>query len=269
MLPTTLLHRGRLVRDADVVYFEWVQRGQDDDRPVVVLTHGAGGSHAAWFNQVPALASRFRVLTWDSRGFGNSTCSGGTLSAEQSAQDLAAILEEVGVSEAVHLVGQSMGGWWVIAFALANPAQVATLTLSDTPGGVWTPALRDHFTSFRRGGGLSSEVLGRHPALGASSQAANPTLAFLYQELGSFHDPPMAEVGRVLAEVTVAVADVRALGVATLVIAGEEDTIFPPAMLAELARRLDARYVELAGAGHSPYFEVPAAYNAALLDFLT
>lgn len=40
-------------------------------------------------------------------------------------------------------------------------------------------------------------------------------------------------------------------------------------MLAELARRLDARYVELAGADHSPYFEVPAAYNAALLDFLT
>ena len=31
MLPTTLLHRGRLVRDADVVYFELVQRGQDDE----------------------------------------------------------------------------------------------------------------------------------------------------------------------------------------------------------------------------------------------
>ncbi|MEM9134544.1 MAG: hypothetical protein AAGE88_19500, partial [Actinomycetota bacterium] len=49
------------------IYWELVHHGPDDDRPVVVLSHGAGGSHAVWYQQVPALGAVHRVLTWDSR----------------------------------------------------------------------------------------------------------------------------------------------------------------------------------------------------------
>ena len=62
------------------IYYEIT--GADDAAETVVLTHGAGGSHAAWFQQVPALADAgYRVVTWDSRGFGNSTFTSGVLCA--------------------------------------------------------------------------------------------------------------------------------------------------------------------------------------------
>ena len=189
--------------------------------------------------------------------------------ADAAVSDLGAILDEVGAGGPLHLVGQSMGGWWSVAFALAHPSRVRTLVLSDTPGGIWTPAMREHFAAFQRAGGLGfGEVVGRHGALGATTQRTDPTLTFLYQQLGSFHTPPMAEVGRVVSGTEFTVDAVRAVGAEFAVIAGDEDHIFPPALLQELAGLLGATYVELPGAGHSPYFETPAAYTTALLGLL-
>ena len=67
----------------------------------VVLTHGAGGSHAAWFQQVPVLADAgYRVVTWDSRGFGCSTFASGTLGTAAAVADLVAILDATGIERA-------------------------------------------------------------------------------------------------------------------------------------------------------------------------
>jgi len=62
----------------------------DDDLPAIMLTHGAGGTHAAWFQQVPTLTSNgFRVITWDCRGFGNSTFSSGVHGSAAAVADMA------------------------------------------------------------------------------------------------------------------------------------------------------------------------------------
>ena len=110
---------GSVEREGEEIYWELIrdaEEGQSDNRPVVVLSHGAGGSHAVWYQQVPQIGERYRVVTWDSRGFGNSTNNTGQLAPQSAANDLAAILDELEISEA-HLVGQSMGGWHVSAFA--------------------------------------------------------------------------------------------------------------------------------------------------------
>lgn len=265
---TALLQSGRIERAGESIYYEWVTSDEADTRPVVVLTHGAGGSHAVWYHQVLALADRYRVLSWDSRGFGNSSCRSATVSVDDAVADLDGILDAVGVSEPVHLVGQSMGGWWVVGFALAHPERVRSLTLSDTPGGVWTDELRQHFASSRVGSVSSQTRVASHPALGATTQRLRPDLAFLYQQLGSFHQPPMAEVLRVLGATNVDVATMTGVGSRVLVLAGEEDTIFPAPMLRRLAEALGAAYREIPAAGHSPYFEAPEAYNELLLAFL-
>src|SRR4051812_25377366 len=63
------------------------------DAPAFMLTHGAGGSHAGWFQQVPALAQAgFRVITWDCRGFGNSTFTTGVHGSEAAVADMLAVL---------------------------------------------------------------------------------------------------------------------------------------------------------------------------------
>lgn len=266
LLTGTTEHQG------EQIYWELTRTDATDDRPVVVLSHGAGGSHAVWYLQVPALGRRFRTLTWDARGFGNSTNVTESPSPEAAAGDLTAILDELGIADA-HLVGQSMGGWHIAAFAIANPERVRSLVFADTVGGLWTDELRTAFAAFQKAGGLAGRgrglpKLGGHPALWPGTAERDPAHAFLYQSLGSFHDPPMASLGPTIAW-TIAHDDIAAIGVPVLVLAGTHDDLFPAALLAASAERLpDARYVEIADAGHSPYFEQPAAWNEAVLAFL-
>jgi len=268
--PDPITHPWRTATVAsggETIYYEVTGA---DDAPAIVLTHGAGGSHAAWFQQVPALAGAgYRVVSWDSRGFGCSTFATGVLGTDAAVGDLATVLDAIGIERA-HLVGQSMGGWWVTAFALARPERLRSLTLSNTVGGLWTDALTDHFASFVAGAARAEEGrLGIHNALAPSFVARDPARAFLYQQLNTFHDPPMAAVARALAGL-VDHAALDALGIPILVITGSDDVLFPAPLVTDSASRLrNATTVEIAGAGHSPYFERPDEYNAALLRFLS
>jgi 3-oxoadipate enol-lactonase len=257
----------RIERDGESLYYEVTG---DADARTVVLTHGAGGTHASWFQQVPALtAAGYRVVTWDSRGFGNSTCSTGTLGADVAAADLAAILDAVGAGT-VDLVGQSMGGWWVSAFTIAHPERVTSLTLANTIGGLYTPALHAHFRSLMTEAPPDVVLLGSHSAVSARLFARDPALAFLYQQLDSFHDAPMVAVARALTGWEVTHDQMNATRVPLLIVTAPDDQLFPAPLIKDGATRLhDARVVEIAGAGHSPYFERASDFNTALLAFLS
>jgi pimeloyl-ACP methyl ester carboxylesterase len=259
---------GQVDHDGESLYYEVT--GPPDAR-TVVLTHGAGGTHASWFQQVPVLAAAgYRVVTWDSRGFGNSTCRSGTVGADVAAGDLAAILDAGAIHEPVDLVGQSMGGWWVSAFAITYPQRVRTLTLANTIGGLFTPELHAHFRSLFKAPVADDVVrLGTHSAISAQLATRDPALAFLYQQLDSFHEPPLPAVMRALTGWEVTPAQIDATGVPVLVVTSPEEQLFPAPLITAGAQRLrDARVVEIAGAGHSSYFERASDFNAALLAFL-
>jgi pimeloyl-ACP methyl ester carboxylesterase len=254
---------GTVESEGETIYYEVTG---DSNAPTVVLTHGAGGSHAVWYQQVPVLADAgYRVVAWDSRGFGRSTFTTGRLSPAEAALDLERVLDAVG-AQTIHLVGQSMGGWWATAFALARPDRLHSLALSNTVGGLWTDALTQHFATFVASTPPEDAVLGVHSALSPSFATREPARAFLYQELNTFHSPPLRAVGRALTGARVDHAEIDALDVPVLVVTGSDDALFPAALVAESARLLaNAEVVEITDAGHSPYFERPDEYNAALL----
>lgn len=264
------LTTGAVDNDGEQIYWELVTTGDDDERDVVVLSHGAGGSHAIWYQQVPALGANHRVLTWDARGFGNSTNRNEAPGAEAAAADLAAVLDDRSIDRA-HLVGQSMGGWHSAAFALAHGERVRSLVFADTVGGLWTPELRQAMADFQASGGLvpaGPTLVGGHSALWPGTAKRDPAHAFLYQALGSFHDPPLAGLRKTV-DFTVDHAAIAALGVPVLFIAGTYDQIFPAELLAASAAMIPgARYVEIPASGHSPYFEQPDAWNDAVGNFL-
>jgi 3-oxoadipate enol-lactonase len=264
--PAPPWQTARLDHDGESLYYEVTG---EPAAPTVVLTHGAGGTHASWFQQVPSLtAAGYRVITWDSRGFGNSTCRSGVVGADIAAGDLAAILGAVGV-EPVDLVGQSMGGWWVSAFTIAHPERVRSLTLANTIGGLFTPELHTHFRSLLKAGATDVPRLGQHSAVSAQLATRDPALAFLYQQLDSFHEPPFPAVMRALTGWEVTHAQMNATGVPVLVVTSPEDQLFPAPLIRAGAAHLDnARVVEIAGAGHSSYFERASDFNDALLAFL-
>ncbi len=251
-----------LSRDGDEVYFEC--HGAPD-APVVVLGHGAGGNHGIWFQQVPELAGDYRVVTWDQRGFGLSTNDHGHANPRTATQDLLAILDHVG-AERAHVVGQSMGGWAAMGLAVEHADRVRSLVLADTLAGIPIEGWWKTAAAVQRTGPFN------HPALANDFCVQNPERAHLYLQIGGLRRDPHADQGQVLrtmGDVTFGDEQLSSLRIPVLFIVGTEDEIFPPASIVAAAARVPGARVEhIAGAGHSPYFEQPGAWNSLVSGFL-
>ena len=71
----------------------------------IVFAHGFPLSHSMWDAQIEDLSADYRTIAPDLRGFGNSDVTAGTVTMEQFADDVAALLDELGVSEPVVFCG--------------------------------------------------------------------------------------------------------------------------------------------------------------------
>ena len=90
-----------------------------------------------WDAQVGALAAACRVVRFDARGFGGSSLGEGPLTMERIADDGAALLDHLGIDEAV-VGGCSMGGYAALAFVRRHPQRLLGLVLQDTRAGADT-----------------------------------------------------------------------------------------------------------------------------------
>lgn len=125
---------GRLARlsDGDTYYR---LEGEGEGKPVV-LVHGLGTPCFTWDDVAAGLiADGHRVLRYDLYGRGWSDRPRVRYDDDLYDRQLVELLDELGVSEPVHLVGLSMGGAIAVGFADRHPSRVATLTLL-APGGL-------------------------------------------------------------------------------------------------------------------------------------
>jgi 3-oxoadipate enol-lactonase len=258
---------GFLEHDGESLYYEVVGEGQVP----LILSHGAGGNHAIWFQQVAPFAADRMVVTWDHRGYGRSSDRAGLSGPEVAAEDLLALCDHLGITRA-DLAGQSMGGWSVVGAALRRPALARSLVLADTPGGFVSPAITAAMADAKRAGVLAAwvgDMLGAHPAIDASFSTRFPERAHLYQCLGRMGSADPAVIMPRMGATKHDAADAARLTMPVLCIVGDRDALVAPATVAAVAALLpNARLVEIAGSGHSPYFEDPDAWNGAVRSFL-
>jgi pimeloyl-ACP methyl ester carboxylesterase len=100
-------------------------------RQTILFHHGIGASAEIWAGWLPRLIDRYRVVTWEMRGYGRSTPAPGfkwTMPALTA--DIFALADAAGVKR-FHLVGESIGGTIALAAALARADRVQTLTISN------------------------------------------------------------------------------------------------------------------------------------------
>jgi 2-succinyl-6-hydroxy-2,4-cyclohexadiene-1-carboxylate synthase len=231
-----------------------------------------GGNHAVWYHQVAHFASRYRVVTWDQRGFGRSTAISGDLGPVPAVRDLARLLDHLGVDVA-HIVGQSMGGWCSLGFAIDHPERTISLTLADTTAGLFTPEIRRVLDAYGQQIAAAPPPdqwpLGFHPAVGTQLLEEDLARAFLYTQLSSLADPPAPEVVMASLMGTDHTGRVTGMTAPTLFIVGEHDPIFPPPLIQSTARLIpDSEVAVVENTGHSPYFERPSRWNDILAEFL-
>ncbi|MEX0835990.1 MAG: alpha/beta hydrolase [Nitriliruptor sp.] len=101
------------------------------DGPPLVFSHGFLMDHEMFRHQVAEFAPRYRVVTWDERGFGRTETDGQPFSYWDSARDLFGLLDTLGIERAV-LTGMSQGGYLSLRAALLHPDRVRALVLIDT-----------------------------------------------------------------------------------------------------------------------------------------
>lgn len=102
---------------------------------VVVLLHGFGADKDNWIFHARRLTKKYRVICPDLPGFGESARHperdhGGDAQAAR----LDAFLSALGLTEEVHLGGNSMGGYISLKYALAYPKRLKSLTLFNSAG---------------------------------------------------------------------------------------------------------------------------------------
>ena len=102
-------------------------------RETIVLLHGANDQAGTWCGVVAALRHSHRLILPDLAGHGESGPSEGAISMPAMLAQIEAIIDAENASE-VTLVGNSMGGWIAILFALAHPIRVKRLILEDSSG---------------------------------------------------------------------------------------------------------------------------------------
>jgi pimeloyl-ACP methyl ester carboxylesterase len=118
-------------------------RLQGDAGPTVVFESGQGLGMASWERVAPRLAACARVVVYDRAGVGASPARPNNLPvmADSVADDLARLLRAIGASPPYILVGHSLGGLYVQAFARRNPGDVAAVVLVDAASPLEPPGV--------------------------------------------------------------------------------------------------------------------------------
>ncbi|HXH21185.1 MAG TPA: alpha/beta fold hydrolase [Dehalococcoidia bacterium] len=243
-------------RDGVKVYYEAEGQG-----PAILLSHGYSATGRMWRGQVAALKDSYRVITWDMRGHGetDSPEDQSLYSEEVTVDDMAAILRECGVSEAV-IGGLSLGGYMSLAFYLKYPQMTRALMLFDTGPGYRNPQGREAWnqTAFRRAerleqGGLASLTGGDEVRQSMHRSAAG--LAKAARGMLAQFDSRVIE-------------SLESIKVPTLVLVGANDEAFLQATDYMANKIPGAKKVVIADAGHAANIHQPAAFNEAVLSFL-
>lgn len=241
----------------------------DGEGPAVLLVHGLGGTSNFYQVQADAIAERFRVIRVDSAGAGRSPVADG-ISIESHADDLAAVLDGLGVDSAA-VVGHSMGTLVVRALATRHSDKVSAMVLL---GAVTEPAEAGRQAQHERAAVLREKGTAAVApgvvanALSEATRRDRPEVAAFVRELVMRQDP---EGYARNCEALAAATDPGPIapGLPLLLITGTDDKVGPPQVSHELAAGRDDAVVEiLPGIGHWTALEAAGPVTDHLLKFL-
>ncbi len=241
------------------------------DAPVVVLIHGLGLCRDVFAGMLPALKD-YRVLAYDLYGHGASGPSKDTASLTVYADQLAGLMEHLGVASA-HIVGFSIGGMINRRFALNYPDRVASLTILNSPHDRGTDAqsqVEARALAAREQGAFATfdAALKRWFTPAYLATGNGPALVRRWREM--VDDDSYAQAAWVLAngvvELTGQDGEITA---PTLVMTCENDSGSTPAMSRDIASEIAyAPVIIVPALQHLGIMENPNAFTKPILDFI-
>ncbi len=237
----------------------------------ILLLHAFPLSGAMWQPQRAALHDQFRMIVPDLRGFGATQVTFGPVTMEQHADDMAALLDHLGLDR-VAVCGLSMGGYIAMAMLRRHPSRISALVLANTRANADSPeaqAQRELNATIAEAKGAAAIADMMIPALVAPH--AHPHVHETLRTIIEANAPAgIAAALRGMALRPDSFSTLQALRVPTLVIAGADDTLTPLDAARVMHEAAPAsRLVIIPGAGHMSNLEQPDAFSAALRSFLS
>ena len=246
-------------RNGIAIDYEDTGRGR-----AVVLSHGYSATRRMWAGQHEAFSDRYRVVSWDMRGHGQTASPDdpAQYSLELTVADKKALLDHLGIRRAV-IGGLSLGGYVSLAFALAHPQMVEALVICDSGPGYRNPEAREKWNERARARAAELEARDLE-ALGGRSREAREATAFHRSAQGLAH----AARGMLLQKDAHVIDGLPSIRVPTLAIVGDHDEPFIGACQYIAKKIPGARLEVIKDAGHSSNLDQPEAFNRVLRDFL-
>lgn len=239
----------------------------DPDGPAVVFSNSLGTDLRLWDDLVPLLPAGLRVIRYDMRGHGLSSCPQGPYSMGALVNDGARLLDFLGVRDCV-FVGLSLGGMIAQGLAVKRLDLVRAMVLSNTAAKIGTKEMwADRMAAVRVGGveALADATMDRW----FSRPFRDSPDCALWRNMMT-RQPVEGYLGCCAAiSGTDFYTPTSGLTLATLAIAGSEDGATPPDLVRETADLIKgSRFQLIRGAGHLPCVEKPGEYAEALNGFL-
>ena len=239
--------------------------------PVVTLSHSLATDLSMWDPQAKALAGRYRVLRYETRGHGNTDAPSGAYTLTQLADDARALLKALGIAR-THWIGLSMGGMIGQTLALSTPETLQSLSLCDTSSRIPTEAqpLWDERIAVAEAKGMDPHV---EPTVArwftpkfveARPDVVNPVRDMIRRTsargyAGCCHAIRALDLTDRLSVITLP----------TLIIVGAQDVGTPVAASKAIQERIKgSELVILDPASHLSNLEQPEAFTQALQKFL-
>ena len=243
--------------------------------PVVVMAHSLGCSLHMWDPQMALLEADYHVLRLDMRGHGFSDTPDGPYSIDELADDVIAVMDNQGVTQA-HWVGLSIGGMIGQSLLLRYPQRFLSAVLSDTmsvlPKGV-NKLWEDRIAKVEREGlgSIKHATLERwftasfRDSDNASIKAAIDGVA---EQIDQATDAGYVACSHAIMKLDF-IDQLSAIDTQVLLIVGADDSATPVSASEQMHERLpNSELVVLDSAGHIANVEQQEAFNAALGPFL-
>ncbi|WP_426135608.1 3-oxoadipate enol-lactonase [Pseudomonas sp. PWP3-1b2] len=241
------------------------------DAPVLVLSNSLGTDLHMWDIQMQSFTRHFRVLRFDTRGHGKSLVTEGPYSIEQLGQDVIALLDALEIPRA-HFCGLSMGGLIGQWLGIHAGERLRRLVVCNTAAKIGTPEVWNPRIETVLRDGAAAMVALRDASIARwftpDFAEAHPDQARLITDMLAATSPE----GYAANCAAVRDADLReqlgSISVPTLVIAGSEDAVTPPAGSHFIQTHVrGAEYAEFYAA-HLSNVQAGAAFSDRVLEFL-
>jgi 3-oxoadipate enol-lactonase len=237
--------------------------------PALVLSNSLGTNLSMWEPQMPALAMRFRVVRYDTRGHGQSPLSTIDYGLDTLGRDVVRLLDSLEIRRA-HFCGISMGGATGMWLAIHARERIDRLVLSNTATKFGTPERWNARIDAVRKGGMRAIADGVietwfTPAFRARAPEA---VAPMREMLLEAPPEPYLAACRAVREVDLS-SEIGRITCPTLVIVGAHDVPTPPAQGRAIAERIAGARLRELPAAHISNVEAAREFTDEVLDFLT